>query len=138
MTSLSIAIADGLTVTRRNLIKVKRVPDLIGINHYVTSERWLDDRIERYPASTVGGNGTHRYADVEVVRALAQGGSGLERLLGEAWERYRLPMRMVRPHRCHLVSAKLHYLATARTRERSRQAGHSTATRSGPRRRPAP
>src|SRR3978361_2467462 len=29
MTSLPIAIADGLTITRRNLIKVKRVPDLI-------------------------------------------------------------------------------------------------------------
>jgi ABC transporter DrrB family efflux protein len=29
MTSLSMAVADGLTITRRNLIKVKRVPDLI-------------------------------------------------------------------------------------------------------------
>src|SRR3954452_20553737 len=29
MTSLSMAVADGLTMTRRNLIKVKRVPDLI-------------------------------------------------------------------------------------------------------------
>jgi ABC-2 type transport system permease protein len=29
MTSLSAAMSDGLTITRRNLIKVKRVPDLI-------------------------------------------------------------------------------------------------------------
>jgi ABC-2 type transport system permease protein len=29
MTSLSLAVTDGLTITRRNLIKVKRVPDLI-------------------------------------------------------------------------------------------------------------
>jgi ABC-2 type transport system permease protein len=29
MTSLAIAVSDGLTITRRNLIKVKRVPDLI-------------------------------------------------------------------------------------------------------------
>jgi ABC transporter DrrB family efflux protein len=29
MSSLGIAVADGLTITRRNLIKVKRVPDLI-------------------------------------------------------------------------------------------------------------
>jgi ABC transporter DrrB family efflux protein len=29
MTSLGMAVADGLTITRRNLIKVKRVPDLI-------------------------------------------------------------------------------------------------------------
>jgi ABC-2 type transport system permease protein len=29
MTALSMTVADGLTITRRNLIKVKRVPDLI-------------------------------------------------------------------------------------------------------------
>ena len=29
MTSLGTAVADGLTITRRNLVKVKRVPDLI-------------------------------------------------------------------------------------------------------------
>ena len=29
MTALSMAVADGLTITRRNMIKVKRVPDLI-------------------------------------------------------------------------------------------------------------
>jgi ABC-2 type transport system permease protein len=29
MTSLSMTVSDGLTITRRNLIKVKRVPDLI-------------------------------------------------------------------------------------------------------------
>jgi ABC-2 type transport system permease protein len=29
MTSLSMTLSDGLTITRRNLIKVKRVPDLI-------------------------------------------------------------------------------------------------------------
>jgi ABC transporter DrrB family efflux protein len=29
MSSLSIAVSDGLTITRRNLIKVKRVPELI-------------------------------------------------------------------------------------------------------------
>jgi len=29
MSSLSLAVSDGLTITRRNMIKVKRVPDLI-------------------------------------------------------------------------------------------------------------
>jgi ABC-2 type transport system permease protein len=29
MTSLAMAVSDGLTITRRNMIKVKRVPDLI-------------------------------------------------------------------------------------------------------------
>src|SRR5690242_12924715 len=51
------AVGDGCT------------PDLIGVNHYVTSERWLDERLEAYPPHTHGGNGRHRYADVEAVRA---------------------------------------------------------------------
>ena len=29
MTSLAMAVSDSLTITRRNLIKVRRVPDLI-------------------------------------------------------------------------------------------------------------
>jgi ABC-2 type transport system permease protein len=29
MSALGVAVTDGLTITRRNLIKVKRVPDLI-------------------------------------------------------------------------------------------------------------
>src|SRR4051794_30921987 len=29
MTSLTMAVSDGITITRRNLIKVKRVPDLL-------------------------------------------------------------------------------------------------------------
>src|SRR5205085_9617209 len=40
-------------------------PDIIGINHYLTSERFLDERLERYPLHQHGGNGRHRYADVE-------------------------------------------------------------------------
>ena len=45
-------------------------PDIIGINHYVTSERFLDERLDRYPPHTHGGNDRHRYADVEAVRVL--------------------------------------------------------------------
>ncbi|RYZ87055.1 MAG: glycosyl hydrolase family protein [Moraxellaceae bacterium] len=43
-------------------------PDIIGINHYVTSERYLDPRLRRYPKHAHGGNAWHRYADVEAVR----------------------------------------------------------------------
>ena len=44
-------------------------PDIMGFNYYVTSERYLDENIENYPACTHGGNGRHRYADTEAVRA---------------------------------------------------------------------
>jgi dTDP-4-dehydrorhamnose reductase len=73
-------------------------PDIIGINHYLTSERFLDDRTELYPPEARGGNCRDAYADVEAVRALAAGADGPERLLREAWERYRLPVAVTEVH----------------------------------------
>jgi dTDP-4-dehydrorhamnose reductase len=74
------------------------VPDILGINHYLTSERFLDERVERYPECTRGGNGTEAYADVEAVRVCAEGTAGPRVLLREAWERYRLPMAVTEAH----------------------------------------
>jgi dTDP-4-dehydrorhamnose reductase len=73
-------------------------PDLIGINHYVTSERWIDERLDRYPTHTHGGNGRHRYADVEAVRAVPDGLAGPRTLLGEAWARYHIPIAVTEAH----------------------------------------
>ncbi len=67
-------------------------PDIIGINHYVTSERFLDEEIEKYPACTHGGNEILCYADVEAVRVKHNNPHGLKMLLKEAWERFNLPM----------------------------------------------
>jgi dTDP-4-dehydrorhamnose reductase len=73
-------------------------PDLLGINHYLTSERFLDERVERYPSSTHGGNRRQRYADVEAVRVCAEGVAGPRVLLREAWERYGLPLAVTEVH----------------------------------------
>jgi dTDP-4-dehydrorhamnose reductase len=73
-------------------------PDLLGINYYVTSERWLDERLERYPAHTHGGNSRHRYADVEAVRACPDGVRGPAALLVEAWRRYHRPLAVTEAH----------------------------------------
>lgn len=67
-------------------------PDVLGINHYVTSERFLDERLERYPAWTHGGNRREAYADLDAVRVRAEGLLGLGRLLHEAWDRFRRPI----------------------------------------------
>ena len=74
------------------------VPDILGIDYYVTSERYLDDRTEQYPASVLGGNGHQRYADVEAVRVRDAGLRGLAPLLREAWHRYHLPMAVTEAH----------------------------------------
>ncbi|HYO63323.1 MAG TPA: family 1 glycosylhydrolase [Pyrinomonadaceae bacterium] len=73
-------------------------PDIVGVNHYLTSERFLDHRLERYPACTHGGNGRQRYADVEAVRVCAEGTAGPRALLRETWERYRLPVAVTEAH----------------------------------------
>jgi dTDP-4-dehydrorhamnose reductase len=73
-------------------------PDIIGINHYLTSERFLDERLERYPVCTHGGNDRQSYADVEAVRVLAEGLAGARLLLREAWERYRRPLAVTEVH----------------------------------------
>lgn len=67
-------------------------PDVVGVNHYLSSERFLDERLDRYPAEAHGGNGTHAYADVLASRVLVEGAAGPAALLREAWERYRLPL----------------------------------------------
>jgi dTDP-4-dehydrorhamnose reductase len=43
------------------------IPDLLGINHYLTSERFLDHRLHLYPGHPIGGNRRERYVDAEAV-----------------------------------------------------------------------
>ncbi len=77
-------------------------PDIIGVNHYVTSERFLDDEIHEYPPHMIGSNKRHRYADVEAVRIRHEQPFGLNILLKEVWDRYKLPIAIteVQLH-CH-------------------------------------
>src|SRR5215217_6566562 len=86
-------------------------PDVLGINHYATSERYLDERLERYPPHTHGGNGRHRYADVEAVRVLTDGVTGPQALLTEAWERYRIPIAVTEAHLGCTREQQLRWLA---------------------------
>lgn len=77
-------------------------PDIFGFNHYLTSERYLDERIHLYPPHTHGGNGRHHYADVEVVRVNIDEDTGIDVLLKEAWERFHQPIAITEVHlHCH-------------------------------------
>ncbi len=73
-------------------------PDLVGINHYLTSNRYLDTDLHRYPPETWGRNGRHEYADVAAVRVLDDDTAGLNGMLAEAWERYRIPLAVTEVH----------------------------------------
>lgn len=74
-------------------------PDLLGINHYLTSDRFLDERLGAYPPHTHGGNGKQNYADTEAFRVdLPTAWLGPAARLREAWERFRLPMAVTEVH----------------------------------------
>lgn len=73
-------------------------PNILGVNHYLTSERYLDDRLENYPPSQHGGNGRDCYVDVEAVRVLPEGPAGPQQLLMQTWQRYRLPLAITEVH----------------------------------------
>ena len=74
-------------------------PDLIGINHYLTSERFLDHRVQLYPGHSVGGNGRHHYVDAEAVRVKRlHADTGIVPRLREAWARYGIPMAITEVH----------------------------------------
>lgn len=85
--------AGGATETElRGFVEDPCPPDVMGMNHYVTSERYLDERIEDYPRAYHGGNWVHSYVDVPAVRAHAGELAGWGGLLDELWERYRTPI----------------------------------------------
>ena len=72
-------------------------PDIVGVNHYVTSERFLTEDVDAYAACYRGGNGRHAYADVEAARCVVRK-DGIRGLLEEAWARYRLPIAITEAH----------------------------------------
>lgn len=74
------------------------IPEVVGFNYYVTSERFLDHRKSIYPACFHGENMFHEYADVEAVRANVNEETGSYNLLKTAWERYKLPMALTEVH----------------------------------------
>jgi dTDP-4-dehydrorhamnose reductase len=74
-------------------------PDIAGFNYYIVSERYLDHVRSRYPVRLHGGNGRHKYADVEVVRVAMQEPTGAAVLLREAWDHLQLPLAITE---CHL------------------------------------
>jgi dTDP-4-dehydrorhamnose reductase len=86
-------------------------PALLGVNYYVTSERFLDEAIGFYPARAHGGNRWHRYADVEAVRVVREGPLGPAALLLQAWERYRMPLAITEAHIACTREQQMEWLA---------------------------
>lgn len=74
-------------------------PDVIGLNHYVTSDRFLDHRVEQYPLGYAGGDtGKESFVDVEAVRVRREGIAGTTEVLTDAWMRYGIPVAITEAH----------------------------------------
>jgi dTDP-4-dehydrorhamnose reductase len=88
-------------------------PDILGLNYYVTSDRYLDERLDRHPASTHGGNGFIAYADSDAVRGCPRGIAGHEAHLLSAWRRYRIPLAITEVHLGCTREEQMRWLAEA-------------------------
>ncbi len=71
-------------------------PDIVGINYYVTSDRFLDHRMNLYPEDRRSAEGA--FVDAEAVRVCPDGIRGAGPILAEAWERYRIPIAITEAH----------------------------------------
>jgi dTDP-4-dehydrorhamnose reductase len=91
-------VSFGFEPVLRRLADEPCPPDVIGINHYLTSDRFLDDQVLAYPPDRRGGNGRIAYADVEAIRVAVPPPGGLEGVLREAWARYGLPIAVTESH----------------------------------------
>jgi dTDP-4-dehydrorhamnose reductase len=79
------------------------VPHIAGFNYYITSERYLDEDMSKYPEQYHGGNDKHYYADIETVKVPLKEENGPALLLKEAWEHLQIPLAITE---CHLHSTR--------------------------------
>lgn len=73
-------------------------PQIIGADYYLTSERFLDHNVDKYPQLKKGGNHQDVYVDVEAFRVNHSYPWGLKTLLKECWDRYKLPIALTEVH----------------------------------------
>jgi dTDP-4-dehydrorhamnose reductase len=73
-------------------------PDIVGINHYLRSNRWLDHRLDLFDPVTHGGNRFLPYADVAAADTPRATQAPLSSLIEQAWQRYRIPIALTEVH----------------------------------------
>jgi dTDP-4-dehydrorhamnose reductase len=96
-------VAFGLEDRLRAIAADPCPPDILGINHYLSSERLMDHRVELYPHRAIadkdlGHCGGVPYVDIDAVRHLPDGPLGLPALLQQAWDRYGIPIAVTECH----------------------------------------
>ena len=85
-------------------------PDIIGINHYLLSNRFLDIRLDAYPSCYHGGNGIHQYADLGAVQVPGILSPTPSLLCTEVWNRYKIAIAITEVHQCGSREAQMRWL----------------------------
>jgi dTDP-4-dehydrorhamnose reductase len=86
-------------------------PDVIGINHYHLSNRYLDHRVELFPEWSHGGNGFQTYADIGSIDTGLVDPIEPEEIFREAWIRYKRTIAITECHTMGFREAQMRWLA---------------------------
>jgi dTDP-4-dehydrorhamnose reductase len=114
----------GVERELRQLLDDPCPPQIVGINAYITSERFLDERLELHPSHLHGGNGREAYVDIETVRVDGELVDGFAGRLREAHERYGLPLSITEVHMGCTREEQMRWLEQAwRAAQQAREEG---------------
>ncbi len=86
-------------------------PQIIGVNYYATSDRYLDHRSWLYPDSLASSEGP--FIDVEAVRVEGCAAIDFMRPATEAWNRYGRPIALTEVHLGGAPAEQIRWLAEA-------------------------
>ena len=84
-------------------------PNVIGVNYYPTSDRYLDERLHLFPDDRRSAEGP--FVDIEAVRIAGEGITGIETILTDAWRRYSIPLAVTEVHLGCSVDEQIRWFA---------------------------
>ncbi|MFL5674161.1 MAG: family 1 glycosylhydrolase [Chloroflexota bacterium] len=90
----NLTATPGLSEQLRLLADDPEPPDVLGLDHYVTSDRFLDHRLELYESILTANDVAYGYVDVELARVAGYELDGFWRGLRQTWDRYHLPLAL--------------------------------------------
>jgi len=86
------------------------VLDVVGINYYPTSDRFLDHRTTLYDGEPSPGNGLDRYVDISAVGVPWAASPSVLGSIQDAWARYRRPIAITEVHLGSSVDEQVRWL----------------------------
>ncbi len=97
-------------------------PQIVGVNYYATSDRFLDHRRWLYPASLTSSEGP--FVDVESIRVEGCDSADFARPVMEAWHRYQRPVALTEVHLGGPPAEQIRWMAEAyAAMERAKESG---------------